>query len=294
MPLTVTEFGDGAFRGCSHLAEVQLNEGLQVVDHSVFGNCEALQSITLPSAITMWGTDAFHGCINLSKVHLDEELQAVGATAFQHCTALQSVIIPPSVTRLEYGVFYGCHNLLEVQLNEGLQIIGQSVFYACTALRSVTIPSTVTRLGTDSFDGCSNLSDMILLGGEWLLDQEFISRGVFSEEQGILNHEMLSILIDGSTFRHCPLARVKISISWAVSERMARLPPEGRVSVKTRILNLPRLELRQDGNVLACFPLVSRESDDDAEEDFDTEMEICLISKIQITRLPGACTRYFS
>ena len=66
---------------------------------------------------------------------------------------------------------------------------------------------------------------------------------------------------------------MKISISWAVSERMARLSPEGRVSVEERILNLPRLELLHDENVLACFPVICRESDTETEDDTDSEDE---------------------
>ena len=108
---------------------------------------------------------------------------------------------------------------------------------------------------------------MILLGGEWLLDQEFFVRGNCSEEHGLLNRGALDEMIGLNAFRQCPVTTMKISISWAVSERMARLTPECRLSVEERILNLPRLELMKDGNTVACFPLVNRESDDDAEDD---------------------------
>ena len=42
--------------------------------------------------------------------------------------------------------------------------------------------------------------------------------------------------------------------SWALCERMERLPPKCRVSVVERIRGLHRLELTQDGSVFACFP----------------------------------------
>ena len=63
------------------------------------------------------------------------------------------------------------------------------------------------------------------------------------------------------------MTRVKIPISWAVTERITGLTPKSRLSVEERIGSLPRLELMQDGNVLACFPLVGRESSEDGVED---------------------------
>ena len=127
---------------------------------------------------------------------------------------------------LGQSAFAGCRNLLEVQLKDGLAVVGISAFGDCTALRSVTIPSTVHVVADWTFCGCINLSEVILLGGQRLLNQEFLARRL-SDEEGILRHEMIGDLIDGSTFHDCPLlTKVKIPISWAVSERMARLTPE--------------------------------------------------------------------
>ncbi|EJK58146.1 hypothetical protein THAOC_21753 [Thalassiosira oceanica] len=43
---------------------------------------------------------------------------------------------------------------------------------------------------------------------------------------------------------------------------MARLPHECMLSVEEKIRNLRRLEFLQDGDVLACFPFVSRAGDE--------------------------------
>ncbi|EJK47292.1 hypothetical protein THAOC_33997 [Thalassiosira oceanica] len=133
------------------------------------------------------------------------------------------------------------------------------------ALRSVTIPSTVTELCYEAFLHCSNLSKVIHLGGGRLLNQEFFSSGIPSE-LGPLNHGELNKAI---AFGGCPVTTLKISTSWALSERIARLLPECKISIKERIRNPRRLELLQD-DVLACFPVVSRTH---AVDDSDTDVE---------------------
>jgi len=278
IPSTVTTWGYGAFVHCSNLAEVKFNEGLQAIGFGSFGDCSALRRVTIPSTVTKLGGYAFFGCSNLVEVHLNEGLEVIGGQALQHCRALQSVAFPSTVTKLGGRAFFGCSNLVELQLNEGLQTIGSSAFERCTTLRGATIPSTVTKLGTLAFHLCSNLSEVILLDGDRLLDQEFLARGVTSEQWGLLNQGALDIILfdesDGLrtfAFRDCPLTAVKISISSALSARMARLLPECRVSVEEGIRNLHRLELTQDGNVLVCFSVVHQAGDTfEIEDDFET------------------------
>ncbi|EJK45925.1 hypothetical protein THAOC_35438 [Thalassiosira oceanica] len=176
--------------------------------------------------------------------------------AFQLCAALRIITLPSTVTELGRGAFFGCNRLIELQLNEGLRIVGEPAFQLCAALRSVTIPSTVTELG-DAFCNCRNLSEVILQGGKRLLNEEFVDCGFQRDDQGLLDQEAIDDMLldeDGDfAFDGCPLDFVKISVGWAVTERMARLPRECMLSVEERIHNSNRLELQQDGNVLACF-----------------------------------------
>ena len=304
LPSTVTKLDDWAFCNCSNLAEVRLNEGLQTIGEHAFSKCSVLQSVIMPTTVTELSKSAFCCCQELSEVHFNEGLQLIGEFTFFECTALRSVTIPSTVTKLDYGAlqdcsnlsevillgggmllisqyaFYGCRKLAEVQFNEGLQSIGSCAFEDCTALRSVTLPSTVTELGAWAFNGCINLSEVILLGGGMFLNQDFFARGFSGLGLGLVNQRALDeIFFDepderlAFAFCDCPLTAVKISISWAVSERMARLLPKCRISVEERIRNLPRLDLMQDGNVVACFPVVNMTSEDNAESDSDDEAE---------------------
>ena len=272
----VTEIPDGAFSDCVQLVELQLNEGLKVIGSQAFEGCISLRNITIPSSVIKWGWKAFAGCSDLIKLQLNEGLEVIGEGAFYGCTVLRSVTLPSTVTELGNRAFIYCSGLTELQLNEGLQVIDVNAFAYCEALQSVTIPSTVTELGGGPFYNCRSLTEAILLNGKRLINQEFFSRGFQRGGQGLLNQEAVDKMLleeyyDDEendierefTFLGCPLNTVKISISWAVSERMARLPRECRLSIEERIHTLNLLELQQDGSVFVCFPVVSGASDDE-------------------------------
>ncbi|EJK46738.1 hypothetical protein THAOC_34581 [Thalassiosira oceanica] len=267
MPSSVTELGTNAFSYCSNLAELHLNDGLRTIGKGAFSYCEQLRSVTMPSTVTNLGAYILWKCHNLVEVQLNEGLQCIYVRALYGCTELQCVTIPSTLTELGVGLFECCTKLAKVQITEGMQFVHSGAFYRCMALQSVTIPSTVTELGGWAFQNCSNLSEVILLGGQRFLNEEFLARRL-SDEEGILRQEVVGILTDdGSAFRGCPLTRVKISISWAVSERIARLPFERRLPFEDRIRNLPRLELMPDGNVVAHFPLVREDDSESGTEE---------------------------
>ncbi|EJK61842.1 hypothetical protein THAOC_17593, partial [Thalassiosira oceanica] len=180
------------------------------------------------------------GCISLVEVEFDEGLEIIGERAFSECI-----------------------KLARLQFSEGLEIIGERAFKECTAVQSVTVPSSVTKLGSNAFTGCTNLTELILLGGERLLNQGFLDRGLPSNK-GVLNHRRFNRWMGGRwnfSFYGCPLTAVKISVTGTISKRMTRLTRGCRLSVEGRVHDLRQLELTQDGNILACFPLVTRAPD---------------------------------
>ena len=222
----VKEIPINAFRGCINLAEVQFDEGsLQSIGKCGFFQCTALQQVTIPLSVTKLGLMAFNGCANLTEVHFNDGLEVIAKSAFRGCKALKQVALPASVTELGGCAFWGCSNLTFAHFSEGLENICEAAFLDCTALRSVTVPSSVTELKQEAFALCTNLTEVILLGGNRLLNQRFLDRGLFSDE-GALDENRLNEMIGINAFRACPLTAIKIAIPRALSQRMARLPQE--------------------------------------------------------------------
>ena len=258
-----------AFEGCHNLTEVQFDEGatLDEIGGYAFRGCTALQRLTIPSSVTRLVHASFRDCFGLAEVRLHEGLEEIGPWAFQECISLRQVTIPSSVTMIGYDAFLDCTNLAELQLCDGsLRVIKDEAFRNCFALRSVSIPSSISKLENYSFGNCRNLNEVTFLGGERLLNEGFFNCGL-SGEEGALNHERLNALIRRDVFRDCPLTTIKICTSWAISERIARLPRECRLSIEGRIRGLRNLELTQDHTVLACFPFDGRAYE---EADFNT------------------------
>ena len=97
--LTVERAVDLARDRHAETAKVQLEEGLDIIGHYAFKNCQALQEVTIPSSVTKLGCGAFGGCNDLAEVQFKEgSLQVVRAAAFCNCSSLQSVTIPSTVT----------------------------------------------------------------------------------------------------------------------------------------------------------------------------------------------------
>ncbi|EJK64200.1 hypothetical protein THAOC_15089 [Thalassiosira oceanica] len=262
IPPGVTKLGSNAFWGCTNLAEVQFHEGLEIIGDCAFEECKALQQVILPSSVTHLSGCAFYGCINLADVQLHEGLETIGKHTFSVCRALQRVTVPLSVTKLDTYAFSGCGNLASVKFGEGLEIIGEHAFNRCTELRSVTVPSSVTEVGYGAFTGCTNLTEVILLGGERLLNQGFLDCGFLGGERALNKKKLSEMIGHGNAL---------ISIPRALSERMERLPGECRLSIEQRVQDLRRLELTQDGNILACFPHIRGPSAWNTIEDTNEE-----------------------
>ncbi|EJK55263.1 hypothetical protein THAOC_25020 [Thalassiosira oceanica] len=247
----------------NEITHVVIGPGVTEIRPALFHGCTALRSVTIPSTVTKIGAHAFSCCNSLAKVELKEGLEAVDEGAFEFCSALRSVNIPSTVTKIGTRAFEHCDSLAKVELNEGLKAVGERAFAFCLALRSVTIPASVVELGEGAFSSCMNLSEVIFLGGERLLKREVLDRGLFIEEEGLLNQGALNELIfddNGSyAFNQSPLRTVKISTSRALSERMAGLPRECWPSFETAIRAMSGLELTRDGTVLACFPISGSE-----------------------------------
>ena len=200
LPSGLKFIGWGAFRGCTSLDEVVLNENLEVIQGYAFEGCSSLtQEITLPrdfqslgerafaNCSSLYGTvkfnrdfymfmgtegygssagNCFQNCSKIETVDMSEPdfLDEIPYGTFQGCTSLKTVLLPPMLDRIDNNAFNNCKSLVNIDFPNKLRVINYNAFSNCTSLTSVNL-SDCKDLGTIegyAFYGCSSLETVYL------------------------------------------------------------------------------------------------------------------------------------
>ena len=236
---SVVEIENNAFRDCSKLKKVVLNDGLREIGVYAFRNCISLQSISLPSTVINIGNLAFDHCRQLKEVVLNEGLQKIGTGAFQCCILLESIAFPSTLID-DSGIyaFNKCKSLREVVLNDGLKKIGQNAFNICTSLQSITIPSTVIEIGHRAFLNCCGLREVTIVNNE--------------------------VQISVNTFQDCTsLERFKFP---SLSTRLDTLIQAGQTDIEAKMDNIPAVEWRGGELIIPAVRQEIEREDDHADD----------------------------
>ena len=130
---SVVSIGEGAFEGCSQLADAELPKGIREIKERSFYGCRSLRNVKIPDGVREIGSFAFKECTDMETLSLNEGLEVIGIHAFEKCRRLKRIYFPDSLLKIESGAFDGCESLEEVYI--GAQ----------------------TNIGRDSFSGCMRL-----------------------------------------------------------------------------------------------------------------------------------------
>ena len=130
--------GEGTFKNCKELEEIELPDELEKIGPFTFENCHYLKSITIPPKIKFIRGYTFENCRLLEKVRLPQNLEGIYNFAFLNCTSLTEITIPDNVSYIEERAFKGCRKLKKVVLPKNLNSFGRSVFSDCP-LKSLTV-----------------------------------------------------------------------------------------------------------------------------------------------------------
>lgn len=177
MPATIRGIGDKAFRGCSSLTTVTMENGTKQVDigRYVFENCTALTSVTLSDSITNFTNNLFKNCTSLKSLTLPDNLCAIEEGALDG-------------TAITYFDTDGCENF---DWSGGLLINknttgGYIAEYANPEATEVTVMNGVTILNPELFKNNKNIRKVDLNGTELFIGYEAFANSSLEE---LLNYE---------------------------------------------------------------------------------------------------------
>ena len=151
LPGSLTSIGPSAFSK-SQLESIDLPEGLEVLEDSVFCVCTNLKTVVIPDSVKEIREYAFQGCESLTDVTFGAGLESIGHSAFQG-SGIQCLIPPSTLKSIGPSAFKYCGNLKYAYLPDSITVIETELFCEC-ALKSIIIPDSVTSIGNLAFAYC--------------------------------------------------------------------------------------------------------------------------------------------
>ena len=150
----------------SHLFSINIPGSWEVVPSSYFQNNTLIKEVNIEEGITIINYYAFASCSSLQTINLPNSITSIGSSAFSYCKSLQSIILPNELIEISNKSFTYCTSLKLIVLPNAITKIGSSAFYQCTSLQSITLPNSITNIGDYAFSYCSSLSDMFYGGSK--------------------------------------------------------------------------------------------------------------------------------
>ena len=174
-----------AFKNCSLLKEVNIPNTIEVIEHTAFGSCTALEAYNVYDAGkvgaryssdngVLLATDVAGKEIFKYPVARDGNYEIpygivrIPEKTFYNATKLTHVAIPVTVSFIGQSAFYGCSALEEVsflesdggEIDAGEIAISKYAFQNCKKLTSINLPARLTQFASNIFSGCTALSDI--------------------------------------------------------------------------------------------------------------------------------------
>ena len=163
------EIGEGAFYGCSGLADkdgfviiqgilcgyfggkkqVDIPTGISAVGESAFAGNKKIESVTIPEGVIRIEARAFANCTKLNRVDLPQTLEKIGPAAFSEDARLNTIAIPPRISAIEDETFIGCRSLRRLVVPKGVTRIGNGAFKKISI--ETVLPESVKTIGAYAF-----------------------------------------------------------------------------------------------------------------------------------------------
>ena len=171
LPEGLQYIGDGAFRGCYYLKQIELPQGVKTIGQSAFHDCYSLKQIGLSENLETIGEFTFANCSNLKRIELPEGLKSIEHRAF-YCTGLQEITIPSTVESLSAGS--SIFEIPQVKIADGNQIFsmvdgviykngGELTAFPLSRDGEFTIPPEINTIGDYAFADTS-MTELVIPG----------------------------------------------------------------------------------------------------------------------------------
>lgn len=166
LPSQIETLGYDAFRDCNnlYLNTPQLPNSINHIDDFAFAGT-SVSEVILPAnpAYTKVFTNVFGWCNLLTDVTIPSNVTSIGGGAFNTCPILEHVTIEGTITEILDEAFSTDPQLpssVANRLIRDLTVLNNGVFQNCTSITELNIPATVTTLKNRTFANCTSLTSL--------------------------------------------------------------------------------------------------------------------------------------
>ena len=198
IPRTLSTIGEGAFKNCENLEEVDLSETtVSSIPEYAFYYCKSLETIEFSQNLESIGTTTFEGCDKLNytvygngcyfgtadnpykwlvkaraktiiDVSVHPDCVKIYGGAFKSCTYLKRVVIPATCTDIE-RCLNGLTNVEYIELPYVSEnVFGQAIFGVANSNVSSKLKTVIinggTTIPTSAFEGISTITKIEITG----------------------------------------------------------------------------------------------------------------------------------
>ncbi|MDE6597840.1 MAG: leucine-rich repeat domain-containing protein [Clostridia bacterium] len=161
----ITEISQGLFGYCNSLKEISMPSTVEKIGPMAFINCTGLDSVSLSENVTLIGAQAFAGCTALTEITLPQKLITIGEQAF-YTSGLTGIVIPDSVKDVETEVLdENGQPKLDDKGNKVMKTtygIGMGAFHTCTDMKYAVVGKRVQTLRSGAFGYCPAMEKLYL------------------------------------------------------------------------------------------------------------------------------------
>ena len=228
VPNSVTTVGEYAFFDSIYLESVVFGKNVEIIEESIFENCEALTSVTIYEKIAQISNWAFSECPQLKIVNYNGTVAQfnkikiekyntpllVADICYMNDTILDSGTCGDTVKWVlnkdglltirgkgpmyNYSAYadvpwYPLHkNIISIDILNGVESIGDRAFQECANIESVSISESVKSIGMKAFMNCKKLENVIIPDGVTTLDNRAFAQ-CYSLTEVIIGNGIISI-----------------------------------------------------------------------------------------------------
>lgn len=124
----IKELGDGVFKDCQELEEINLSYTGNSISKEFFFNCKKLTRGLSFTSVDDIGESAFENCQALENISFAPHVKTIGDKAFKNCTSLKQMPFDVCPTSIGAEAFMGCNKFNTLNI-VGASFVGDKAFY---------------------------------------------------------------------------------------------------------------------------------------------------------------------